>query len=1271
MKVRDLVTPQSIQAVIQLDHFDPKAVLESYVLTQEGAELLTSKGGFLSRILAPAASGLNSFIVLGNYGSGKSHLLAFVDTVLTHPELWNLERHPQLESVSALREARSFTVKLKLSETRLSLDRLLVRAMRDGLGRLGIANPYADWWGTVEQVNRDYRENADFLEFLAAQKLSETMWDRRVRDHDDKLFHFAELFLRSRGFETQLQVGAADVVRLALERLSEHPDYGPNTVLVLLLDELSDFILSKEGSGEGHYNDLIFLRDLGEASSSMRFRMLAAVQSDLLDPNAPLSDKVRPVVQKMAQRFQRTPLVSQYLHAVVRERVLLKTPAQRAEVSKLYLELRRRLPEYREREETFVDLYPVGTQVLDIFQQLVARGFLANRSILSYLAEEVARPEFLDGEADSTFLTPDRLYAGLKLELSGHAQLSRLTGAFDKALDILERSEAKSNEAKDAARRCLAALVVFEAAGLEPTLEDLINSVQFAISAKDTKMVYGLPNAVLKNLIKGGAPLKVRRGEHEKTVYALVTDLASDQSAKMQQLKAGIGARDPRLRELVFEKLGLELGLVPDHELLKQGKWDRSVMWKDRQLSLEGTVRKLEAGEAPIAQPDKDFTLYIGSALETGEGSSVGEGAALWRPDPLNDDELDAVRELTAWRGLQKSLRESDPSAASGLTLFIAESEKRVMEAVQRAYFDTGALEGLEVSLSAAAFARGAVSGRLPDMVDRLFEGYWTQLYPQAPRLGQLNWSAQHVSQLVREFLPHAELGLDNPKTNLKTVLDALALPTIAQESGGTYRLDPEKPFVRALEIQLKSVDSKLGLPYNDALELLTAAPYGLPRELVPLVVAVLVAQQKIVLVGKGNMVFSAEDLGKLDFKKVDFLKSTGVTERRLEVEKLLKSLGLEGVSLSGVSAQNEVWRRFGEHLAGLLPDTLGSTLEELPMDTGILRGKLQDAQASLLPARRIVEAHPGDAKGGLEALLTAYPAPLEVKLSTLETEVVQLERLGYELRNKGKYLTEEIRLPEIDRDALLERLAQASTLEDAHQWLEAFEEHQTRYIGAYLHAHNAARGDGLDWAALEGVSWPLLEAARGLTRVRPSPDADALERSRTDALRQRCTRLTPHDLKIQARCPHCHFSGDLSGAQKEVNPLALAQNLKEQAQQSTVQLRQHLLEQQDTINRNLKSVGVSEETRHWLSSLFAGDTFAGATLEGLTPALAREIDSLLDSETRFITVSLSQWTHKLEGRLKGQNLTWADFTTQLEAMISELRPPEAKSHKLRVQVEE
>ena len=994
--------------------------------------------------------------------------------------------------------------------------------------------------------------------------------------------------------------------------------------------------------------------------------MLAAVQSDLLDPNAPVSDKVRPVIQKMVQRFQRTPLVSQYLHAVVRERVLLKTPAQRAEVSKLYFELRRRLPEYREREETFVDLYPVGTQVLDIFQQLVARGFLANRSILSYLADEVGRPEFLDGEADRTFLTPDRLYAGLKLELSGHGQLSRLTGAFDKALDILERSEAKSNEAKDAARRCLAALVVFEAAGLEPTLEDLINSVQLAISAKDTKMVYGLPNAVLKNLIKGGAPLKVRRGEHEKTVYALVTDLASDQSAKMQQLKAGIGANDRRVAELVFEKLGLELGLSSESELLRLGRLDRSAMWKDRQLSLEGTVRKLETGEVPTAQPDKNFTFYIGSALESAQVNSVGEGAALWRPDPLNDDELDAVRELTAWRGLQKSLRESDPNAATGLSLFIAESEKRAMEAVQRAYFEAGTLEGLGLSLPAAAFTQGATSERLPGMVDRLFEGYWARLYPQAPRLGKLNWSAQHVSQLVREFLPQAETGLDTPKTNLKTVLDALALPTIAQESGGTYRLDPEKPFVRALETQLKGVDSKQGLPFNDALELLTAVPYGLPRELVPLVVAVLVAQQKIVLVGKGNVVYSAEDLGKLDFKKVDFLRPTGVTARRLEVEKLLKSFGLEGVALSNVAAQNEVWRRFGEHLAQVFPDTLGRTLEELPMDTGVLRGKLQDAQSSLLPARRIVEAHPGDAKGGLEALHTAYPAPLEVRLNALEVEVVQLERLGYELRNKRKYLTEEISVPDVGQDTLLEYLAQASTLEDAHKWLDLFENHHAQYIGAYMHAHDAARGDGLDWAALEGVSWPLLEAARGLTRVRPSPDADALERSRKDALRQRCTRLTPNDLKIQARCPHCHFSGDSSGAEKVVNPPDVAQNLEEQARQSTVQLQQHLLEQQDTINRNLKSVGVSEDTRHWLSTLFAG-----GTLEGLTPALAREVDSLLDSETRFITVSLSQWTLKLESRLKGQNLTWADFTTQLEAMISELRPPEAKSHKLRVQVEE
>lgn len=1258
--VKDLVQPQTIDPVIQLNDFQPERILNSYVITEEIARILVADGeGFLGRILKPAASGMNSFMLLANYGSGKSHMLAFIDSLLNHPDKWDLQKHPALEEVKALQQHRFLTVKVKLSEVRTPLDRLITRAVRDALAKHGIPNPFADWWKTTQRVQSDYRDNSDFEVYLQQAGLSLTMWDRRYREEDEHLFEFADGFLKSRNMETTLQVSAEEMVERTLKAISSHADFGPEATFVLLMDELSDFIQSK--SGPEQHADLGYLRDLGEASFKSRFRLMAAVQEDLLNPSNPQFSGVREIIQKMTQRFHRRQMTSQYLHAVVRERVLTKNALQKEQIRKIHLQIRKNLPEYTEPEDTFVDLYPVHSDVIDIFQHLVGSGYLANRSILSYLSEAVSKEDFLQGDAQTTFLTPDQLFAGLALEFKSHPQLQRLAQAYQQATE--KAKLLNMGKQLEVVQRFLAALVMYQAANVTKTVEEIINGLQFS-AITGSKMAYDLPDAHLKKLQANTGLLKIVSGTGGKRVYQFVTDQSNDQTAKMQQIKSLIGDADVRMGDVVRSFLRLELGLAEGDDLInRKTSFLRDINWSGYNLPREGVALLIDQVNqlAPVAgATDFSFLIWDVASNEAPDLSDLPENVGVWLPAHLTDDERDSIREVAAYRQLEKDLKDSNPNAAAGIKMMGLDAENRVNQAIQRVYLKEGRLVRAGVNLLVDDLKPGMPRTRLGHLIDRLFTAHWQAVYAQAPKLGQLQWTTQHINQLMREFLTEEE-GLSSPKPNLRNVLDAVALPLIAELAGDTYRIDRNKPYLVALENAVKQADPKMGMLYADALKLLNQAPYGLPNELAQLVIATSVACQNLMLYGRINSAYGFADLGKIEWKNVNYLKPTGLCKNPVRAAQLLRALGMPEEHMGTIHQQNRIWGNFAEHLKGVLQDRSVRELDQLPIHIAPLKQQVQEAMQGLLPAQRIAQEHQNNAKEGLDTLLDAYPEIPKTGIAALEAEIRALAPLGASLRENKKYL--EAELPALlheERQNLLDRLGKVSELQEVKQWLVDFEQHREEYMGHYLDLHDSHKGDALNWQALENLSWPVLDAASRLQRVRPNPDAQALQRSRQGALSERCTRLRVEELRNHPICIHCHYRGE-----EGQDPEQLALDLQASAKQGEHFLLEQLLQQKTVIERNLLNTQVSAATRSFLEQLWMHPS-----LQGLTSQVATELDGLLDNEMRYEDFSLATFSNRLQGKLAGRTLSWSELTVALEQVLQEMRP-DGKPSKIHMHIKD
>ena len=81
-KVRELLNFEKIKDVIDIDAInDKQAMVEKYVISKDMQEYLTH---LLADINAPQHKAAQ---IVGGYGSGKSHLLAFLISILTVPEL--------------------------------------------------------------------------------------------------------------------------------------------------------------------------------------------------------------------------------------------------------------------------------------------------------------------------------------------------------------------------------------------------------------------------------------------------------------------------------------------------------------------------------------------------------------------------------------------------------------------------------------------------------------------------------------------------------------------------------------------------------------------------------------------------------------------------------------------------------------------------------------------------------------------------------------------------------------------------------------------------------------------------------------------------------------------------------------------------------------------------------------------------------------------------------------------------------------------------------
>jgi uncharacterized protein DUF6079 len=308
MKYEDLIQFDPIESVVQLRDADKSSsaqqLVNTYVISDEMADRLVNL--VIPQLQFDQPIDNKGILVVGNYGTGKSHLMSVISSLAEDASLLDSLNHESVADSAKQIAGRFKVIRTEIGATTMSLRDILVAELEEKLDKLQVdyVFPEAD---TVISHKRAFEE------MMTA-------------------FH---------------QV---------------YPDHG----LLLVVDELLDYLRTRKD--QELILDLNFLREVGEVCKDLRFRFVAGVQEAIFD--SPRFAFVADSIRRVKDRFEQVVIVRSDVKFVVSERLLKKTAEQQALIREYLTPFAKFYGSLNERMDEFVRLFPVHPDYIDTFERV-------------------------------------------------------------------------------------------------------------------------------------------------------------------------------------------------------------------------------------------------------------------------------------------------------------------------------------------------------------------------------------------------------------------------------------------------------------------------------------------------------------------------------------------------------------------------------------------------------------------------------------------------------------------------------------------------------------------------------------------------------------------------------------------------------------------------------------------------------------------------------------------------------------------------------------
>ncbi len=1100
MKYGDLIQFEPIESVIQIRDADrlaeAKRLVSTYVISAEMAERLSSLVFPNLQFDRPADN--KGLLVVGNYGTGKSHLMSVISAIAEYGELADELQNPQVaDSVGSI-AGKFQVIRIELGSTTMDLREVVCSELTEALEKWGI------------EFNFPARD--------------------AITNHKGV-------------FEDMMAAFAA-----------RFPDRG----LLFVIDELLDYLRSRKD--QAIILDLGFLRELGEVCKDLRFRIMAGLQETLFDNDRFRS--VADALRRVKDRFEQVLIARDDIKYVVAQRLLKKTADQLTKIREQLTPFAKFYGDMNERLEDFVRLFPIHPDYIDTFDRITvaerrevlktlslamrkliteevpqdAPGLIAYDSYWHTLKENPsfrAVPEIreviecsrvLEERIQRAFTRP--AYKPMAVRIIAALSVHRLTVG-----DIYSPLGATPEELRDTL--CLYDAMAAELGG-EPA-EDLLSLVE----------------TVLREIHKTVSGQFISSNPENRQYYI---DLKKTDDYDAYIEKRAESLDGGQLDKYYFLALQQVLECTDQTYVTGYRIWEHELEWTSKKVYRQGYLFFGAPNERSTAAPARDFYLYFIPPLDPPvykkEKNADEVFFELTKPDEefrQNLDKYAAALELAATSsgGAKRTYEDKAAGFLRNLVKWLQENMTAAFEVTHQG--KTKPFSGWMSGMRRATGARANLRDMLNGVSSGCLEGHFSDRAPQYPAFNLL------ITPKNRDSA--AQDALRCIKGGSKTgqaiaVLDALGLL-----DGDRLEVHRSK-YAQYLLSLLQQKGSGQVLNRSEIMRDVSGVEYMAPElyrlepEWVIVLAAALVYNGDIVLAVTGN---------KFDANNMDTLVTTSVQElvnfKHLEQPKewnlpALRAL-FELVGLAPGMAQ--LVTQGNEEPVNQLQQAITERVNELVLtrqrlqDGLVFLGRnvltdelLEEYRSNLDRTKVFLESlqsytNPGKLKNfrAQEQDISAHRGGLQIL-----QEVKGLQGLLSELGSIANYLTTaEAVLPGDNPWVARMRGVQGEVLTDIlnsqkrsgptfrSQTLQKLTELKHSYMKDYMALHTTARLGANEERVKGGLlSDGRLQALQKLATIDLMPASQLRQWQDSLAGLKSCPVLTEQDLQATAICPHCQF---------------------------------------------------------------------------------------------------------------------------------------------------
>ena len=1106
MKYADLIQFEPVESVVKVRQADDREVAErlvrTYVISDRMADVILHR--ILPTLSLERTEETGGLFVVGNYGTGKSHLMSLLSAVAEHADLAAQVTHPAVSAGLQEIAGKFQVIRQEFGSSTMALRDIVLGYLQSGLKELGV---------TVHFPPMDQAPNTK-----------------------------------------DLLTAAMDAFRQV------HPNQG----LLVVIDELLEYLMGR--NERELILDLAFLREIGETCSASDLRFVAGIQESLFD--SPRFQFAADSIRRVRDRYQQVRIVREDVAFVVSNRLLSKTAAQRKRIRAYLEKFAPLYELMAERMDEFVALFPIHPAYLEMFERVtVIEKRQALRAISQemrrILNDEVPEqyPGLISFDAFWRLIQEDPSYRSQpeirEVQQKSNVLEERIRNAMKPVYAPAAHRIIHALSLHRLTTEDLRAPI-----GLTPKeLRDRL-CLYLPIPEPDPTFLLTSVETVLDEISRVVSGQFISHNPQNDQYY-LDLDKDVDFDALIEQRAAVLD--EDTLDRYYFDALRRILELSESTYRTGFRIWQTEIPWEGRGITRGGYIFLGARGERSTTHPERDFYIHFLSLLkENGKHDEPAEDEVFFILSSHDDVFLQTLRRYAGARemaalssGSNKTQYERKASRhLNALTRWLLENFEHAFEV---RYGRTRQ----SVAEYKGKYRTAAQGGNIRDQVYRLSAGILKDVfdarYPEYPTFRGIQLTLRSLPQACQAAL--RVLAGSPLNRQAQSILEGLELLRVENKQPRFAVL--ESRYARTVLEKLEALGDGRVLNRAD----LISAPdqrheererrFGLEPVLFMVVVAALLRQGEITLTWMGRS-FSSDDLDEVARIEVDDLTHFSSVRRPKPVpEQALKAL-FEGVGLPvewisdpaqheraareiSQMAQNELprlamamdslregLRYWGEAI--LTPDEIKAWRKSLDN----YRALLEKLEPLTTPGRlRQFPLGVGEVRARLKGRKTlARLTRLQELLQSLQPHLHYLARAELHLPTSHPWQAEAYRL----RDEHLHWLRDPQQRNDPSLYARlngSLSNLRAAYARAYMELHTQAR---LDRAADERkralTRDPRWRQLLSLQAVSILPDSEFQRLQKTFNALHSCPALTPADLQNHSACPHCGFDPRLEAGQ-------------------------------------------------------------------------------------------------------------------------------------------